>query len=448
MFRARLIIAATLIAFTSMPAMAAPPTDEQIDSLIARVVEAGKDGADPAERAKAQREIMKGALEDISWGEVSATQFDRLATKGLLRPYPDVCKASFPRLKELSTEPTVAGARCADVMMACWPQPTDAASREADTAARCDALLEALKHPKMADLCKAGKGGNLIRAVSSFPPEMVRERKLIEAVEPYITTDLSPVTASSLGGVFDAVTSEEYAASPEFSARIRQKIAAAALAASGKDDPRLADDPKAAARTRASLKDLAATCNSAFARGELLDHAAPPIAFTWTNYPTALKSFDDLKGKVVLVDFWATWCGPCVGAFPKMRTLAAHYKGYPVVILGVTSDQGFHIARSLEEGSKTERIECDGDTKKEHGLMTQFVKDMDMTWPVAFSEQNVFNPDFGVRGIPHLAIIDPSGKVRHNGLRPGNSAEEAEKIDAILTEFKMQTPAGKIGEEK
>lgn len=57
----------------------------------------------------------------------------------------------------------------------------------------------------------------------------------------------------------------------------------------------------------------------------------------------------------------------------------------------------------------------------------------------------MFNPDFGVRGIPHLAIIDPAGKVRFNALRPGKPEAIAEKIDALLNEFKLGAPAGSIG---
>jgi len=441
------LLAAAVVSFVGLaaPVLAAPPTDAQIDQWIVAVKEAGKDVEDPAAKFKAQSDAVNEGMKDISWSEITAAQLDKLAAKGLMRPYPAVCKAAFPRLKELSKEPTVEGARCADIMLAAWPRSFGATADEqkADTDARCEALVAALKHPKMGDLFKAGKGSNVVNGVASLPPETIRQYKLIDALEPYITTDVSPLTASAMGRIFDVVTSDEFGATPEQAKRLREKIAVAALAASKKDEPLMADDPKAVARLQKNLKDLAATCNSAWARGELMDHMAPPITFTWSNSDTPLHSFADLKGNVVVVDFWATWCGPCVASFPHMRELVEHYKGYPVKVIGVTSDQGFHIARTDEPGAKPERIDCTDDPAKEHGLMTGFIKDMDMTWTVAFSEQNVFNPDFGVRGIPHIAIIDPAGKVRYNALRPGKLSSDTEKIDALLKEAKLPTPAAK-----
>jgi hypothetical protein len=120
-----------------------------------------------------------------------------------------------------------------------------------------------------------------------------------------------------------------------------------------------------------------------------------------------------------------------------VRELQARYKDYDVVILGVTSLQGSHTQR---KGDQRAKIDTTDNPAREYELMNEFITDMEMTWPVAFSSANVFNPEYGVRGIPHLALIDPAGKVRFNALRPGNPAEEAEKIDALLKEFKLKAP--------
>src|SRR5207237_5583919 len=63
---------------------------------------------------------------------------------------------------------------------------------------------------------------------------------------------------------------------------------------------------------------------------------APPFAVTTTDGQRV--SLDDLKGKVVLLDFWATWCAPCQKALPHMRELAKKFHDQPFVVLSVSLD--------------------------------------------------------------------------------------------------------------
>ena len=107
-----------------------------------------------------------------------------------------------------------------------------------------------------------------------------------------------------------------------------------------------------------------------------------------------------------------------------------------MVVLGVTSIQG------SVSGLQPQRIDTKGDPQKEMALMSDYIKAKEITWTIGFSDEEVFNPDYGITGIPHMAIIAPDGTLRHTGLHPAMPhAEKVEKIDALLKEFKLPTLA-------
>jgi thiol-disulfide isomerase/thioredoxin len=105
-------------------------------------------------------------------------------------------------------------------------------------------------------------------------------------------------------------------------------------------------------------------------------------------------SIKGLKGKVVVLDFWATWCGPCVAEMPTMKKLYAEYKGKGVEFIGVSLDQA----------------------KDKGGLdkLKKFVADEEIGWPQYYQGnywQSEFSKGWGINSIPCVFIVDADGNL-------------------------------------
>lgn len=452
-----------LVSAAGMAAAWAPPTDAQVDAVISKINDAGKDG-DRAAMVKAKQDAAKAAASEVALGEATLAQIEKLSMARALT-YPELRDPALARLAELAKDNGEAGARAAILRATMTPSAQMGGKNE--TVA--EAIEAAVKHPAFGAALKAGKADAIFRPMSQMAPAAMMERKLLETIDPLITTDLPASTVTSLRSVLVAMVGSRAPVTEVPSAlreQIRTKIAAAAKASIAaaeaeveKADAKLkaaADDAAkktaqqerdmAANRAR-FVKDTAALADGPWAKGTLVGNAAPDIKFDWVSEGGTAKSFADFKGKVVMVDFWATWCGPCKAVFPKIAQLQDRYKGHDVVILGLTSVQGYHIMGRKMATPAESRVDCKNDPAKEMGLMPEFMKDMGVNWTIAFGDKSCFNPDFGVQGIPHVAIIDAKGVVRYNGLYP-NAAEEAAKIDELLKEAGLKAPEKPFEEKK
>ena len=136
-------------------------------------------------------------------------------------------------------------------------------------------------------------------------------------------------------------------------------------------------------------------------------------------------SLDDFKGKVVMLDFWGTKCVPCLQSFPELAEMQAYYEGKDVVILGITSLQGYFV-----DTPNKRTIQCRNDKEKEMSLFPEYMKGMGITWTIGISEEDVMNTDYGALAIPHVVIIDKDGIVRHNAVN-GDKETKIRLIDEL-----------------
>lgn len=137
-------------------------------------------------------------------------------------------------------------------------------------------------------------------------------------------------------------------------------------------------------------------------------------------------SLDAFKGKVVMLDFWGTKCVPCLQSFPELAEMQEYFEGKDVVILGVTSLQGYFV-----DTPNKRTIQCRNDKEKELSLFPDYMKGMGITWTIGISEEDVMNTDYGALAIPHVVIIDKNGIVRHNAVN-GDKETKIKLIEQYL----------------
>lgn len=118
-----------------------------------------------------------------------------------------------------------------------------------------------------------------------------------------------------------------------------------------------------------------------------------------------------LRGKVVYVDFWASWCGPCAQSFPFLNTLDRDYR-----------DQGLHVVGVNLDENPAEAQE--------------FLARHPARFSVATGSNVACAEAFGVKAMPSSYLVDRKGVVRHEhlGFRPGETGEIRELVQRLLAE--------------
>ncbi|HYF02272.1 MAG TPA: redoxin domain-containing protein, partial [Patescibacteria group bacterium] len=140
---------------------------------------------------------------------------------------------------------------------------------------------------------------------------------------------------------------------------------------------------------------------------------------TMSTFDGRQVSLNDLKGKIVILDFWATWCGPCRQSFPAMQKLYEKYKSNPNVV--------FAIVNVWEREKDRKKVAKD-----------YLDKNPNFTFPVYFDEDDAIVKSFGVTGIPTKFYLDKNGLVQFKEV--GFAGEEGflrdaeDKIEVLLKE--------------
>jgi peroxiredoxin len=124
-----------------------------------------------------------------------------------------------------------------------------------------------------------------------------------------------------------------------------------------------------------------------------------------------IVSLDKLRGKVVMLNFWASWCGPCRQEMPLLDQMHKRYSSLGFTMIGV------NVESNTADAEK-------------------WLQQTPVSFPVLFDKENKVSKLYDVNAMPSTVFIDRKGNVRalHRGYKPGDESEYLNQIRALLKE--------------
>jgi thiol-disulfide isomerase/thioredoxin len=194
------------------------------------------------------------------------------------------------------------------------------------------------------------------------------------------------------------------------------------------------DSAASGAQLTALVNSFESSLTRLRAHAPLIGQPAAPMEgeiSAWVNGQALTDS--DLKGKVVLVDFWAVWCGPCIATFPHLIEWREKYGDQGLVIVGATKYYNYDWDESAKRPLGVKKDERTLTPEEEQSAMVKFADHHKLKHVFAVQNEDSKMDDFyKVTGIPQAVLIDKEGKVKM--IRVGSGPDNAHDLEAGIRE--------------
>ena len=142
-----------------------------------------------------------------------------------------------------------------------------------------------------------------------------------------------------------------------------------------------------------------------------LDASGPAANFTLKSAAGANVRLSEYRGQVVLINFWASWCGPCRQEMPELDNIHQKYSGLGFTVFGVNVEQ-------------------------DRAMADKVLRDIPVSFPILFDDANRVSELYGVDAMPVTVLVDRRGEIRylHRGYKPGYEDQYEAQVRALIKE--------------
>jgi peroxiredoxin len=137
----------------------------------------------------------------------------------------------------------------------------------------------------------------------------------------------------------------------------------------------------------------------------------PAANFTLKSNSGENIRLSEYRGQVVLINFWASWCGPCRQEMPHLDAIQQKYQGLGFTVFGVNVEQ-------------------------DRAMADKVLRDIPVTFPILYDSDNEVSHSYDVDAMPATVLVDRNGEIRymHRGYKPGYELEYEKQIKTLIRE--------------